>query len=143
MDFERHGALIKMGMTDPISDMLTRIRNAQAVRKGFVDIPMSKIKLRIGEILAEEGYVASVVEFGDEASKGLFRIALKYHGGRPVIEEIKRRSRPGRRVYVGRDSIPRVYQGLGISILSTSKGLLSNRQARSMGVGGELVCTVF
>ena len=132
-----------MGMTDPISDMLTRIRNAQAVKKGFVDVPVSKIKLRIGEILVEEGYVASLEELDSEDLKGLFRIALKYHDGRPVIEEIKRKSRPGRRLYVGRDSIPRVYQGLGISILSTSKGLLSNRQARKMGVGGELVCTVF
>lgn len=132
-----------MGMTDPIGDMLTRIRNAQAVRKGFVDIPASGVKLRIGEILVEEGYVSGIEMLDDEGAKRSFRVVLKYHAGRPVIEEIKRQSRPGRRLYVRRDGIPRVYQGLGISILSTSKGLLSNRQARKMGVGGELVCTVF
>ncbi|MBF0399575.1 MAG: 30S ribosomal protein S8 [Magnetococcales bacterium] len=132
-----------MGMTDPISDMLTRIRNAQAVRKDYVDIPTSKIKLRIAEILVEEGYVAAVEPLAVETAQGLFRVTLKYHAGRAVIEEVQRKSRPGRRVYVGRDEIPRVYQGLGISILSTSKGLLSNRRARKMGVGGELVCTVF
>lgn len=137
------GALIEMGMTDPIGDMLTRIRNAQAVRKGFVDIPASGVKLRIGEILVEEGYVSGIEMLDDEGAKRSFRVVLKYHAGRPVIEEIKRQSRPGRRLYVRRDGIPRVYQGLGISILSTSKGLLSNRQARKMGVGGELVCTVF
>ena len=132
-----------MGMTDPISDMLTRIRNAQSVRKDFVDIPTSKVKLRIGEILMEEGYVSGVEMLAGESAQRFFRVTLKYHGGRPVIEEIKRCSRPGRRVYVGRDDIPRVYQGLGMSILSTSKGLLTNRHARKMGVGGELVCTVF
>ena len=132
-----------MGMTDPIADMLSRIRNAQAVRKDYVDIPTSKIKLRIGEILLEEGYVSAVELLPGESVQSQFRVTLKYHAGRAVIEEIKRRSRPGRRVYVGRDDIPRVYQGLGISILSTSMGLLSNRRARKMGVGGELVCTVF
>ncbi len=132
-----------MGMTDPISDMLTRIRNAQAVKKGYVDVPASKIKQRIAEILVEEGYIETVEPLDQTVAKRSFRIVLKYHEGRPVIEEIKRSSRPGRRVYVGRDGIPRVYQGLGISILSTSKGLLSNRQARKMGVGGELICTVF
>lgn len=132
-----------MGMTDPISDMLTRIRNAQAVKKDYVDIPLSKTKLRIGEILAQEGYVGKVEALESEATESLFRVELKYHAGRPVIEEIKRCSRPGRRVYCGKDGIPRVYQGLGISILSTSKGLLSNQQARKVGVGGELVCTVF
>ncbi|MEO5355604.1 MAG: 30S ribosomal protein S8 [Magnetococcus sp. XQGC-1] len=126
-----------------MADMLTRIRNAQAVRKDYVDIPTSKIKLRIGEILLEEGYVSAVEVLPGESVQGHFRVTLKYHAGRAVIEEIERRSRPGRRVYVGRDDIPRVYQGLGISILSTSKGLLSNRRARKMGVGGELVCTVF
>ncbi|MEO5341215.1 MAG: 30S ribosomal protein S8 [Magnetococcus sp. MYC-9] len=132
-----------MGMTDPISDMLTRIRNAQAVRKDYVDVPASRIKLRIAEILVEEGYVSGIEMLESEGAQRFFRVALKYHAGRAVIEEIKRCSRPGQRVYVGRDEIPRVYQGLGISILSTSKGLLSNRRARKMGVGGELVCTVF
>ena len=132
-----------MGMTDPISDMLARIRNAQAVRKVFVDIPVSKIKMRIGEILVEEGYVARLETLDEETSKPCFRLVLKYHEGRAVVEEIRRKSRPGRRLYVGRDEIPRVYQGLGISILSTSKGLLSNRKAQKMGVGGELLCTIF
>jgi len=132
-----------MGMTDPISDMLTRIRNAQTVRKEFVDIPVSKMKFRIGEILVEEGYVESLELLENRGAKRYFRVVLKYHGGRPVIEEIKRKSRPGMRLYVQHDAIPRVYQGLGVSIVSTSKGLLSNRKARKMGVGGELLCTVF
>ncbi|WP_130469927.1 30S ribosomal protein S8 [Candidatus Magnetaquicoccus inordinatus] len=132
-----------MGMTDPISDMLTRIRNAQAVRKDYVDIPKSRIKMRIAEILLEEGYVTGVEELPSEAAQQYFRVVLKYHNGRAVIEEIKRSSKPGRRLYVGWGAIPRVYQGLGISILSTNKGLLSNRNARKMGVGGELICTVF
>ncbi|MEO5346266.1 MAG: 30S ribosomal protein S8 [Magnetococcus sp. YQC-9] len=131
-----------MGMTDPISDMLTRIRNAQMVRKDQVDIPVSKLKTRIAEILLDEGYV-SKVELVAEGNFQVLRLDLKYRQGRPVIEEIRRRSRPGRRQYVARDEIPSVYQGLGIAILSTSKGVVSNRQARKMGVGGELLCTVF
>ncbi|MBF0341863.1 MAG: 30S ribosomal protein S8 [Magnetococcales bacterium] len=131
-----------MGMTDPISDMLTRIRNAQMVRKDFVDMPVSNLKVRIAEILKDEGYV-SQVEILDEGNFKVLRLALKYRQGRAVIEEIQRRSRPGRREYVARDEIPSVYQGLGIAILSTSKGVLSNRQARKLGVGGELLCTVF
>ncbi len=133
-----------MGMTDPISDMLTRIRNAQAVGKDAVDVPHSKMKLRIAEILREEGFVGEVSVGEEEGTvHKTIRIGLKYHNNRPVIEEIKRYSRPGRREYVGAGSIPRVYQGLGISILSTNKGLLSNHQARKQGVGGELICTVF
>ncbi|MBF0163587.1 MAG: 30S ribosomal protein S8 [Magnetococcales bacterium] len=131
-----------MGMTDPISDMLTRIRNAQMVRKDQVDVPVSKIKTRIAEILMEEGYV-SKVELVAEEKFPVLRLDLKYRKGRPVIEEIKRRSRPGRREYVAKDEIPKVYQGLGIAILSTSRGVVSNRQARKLGVGGELLCTVF
>lgn len=131
-----------MGMTDPISDMLTRIRNAQMVRKDQVDVPVSKIKTRIAEILMEEGYV-SKVELVAEGKFPVLRLDLKYRKGRPVIEEIKRRSRPGRREYVAKDEIPKVYQGLGIAILSTSRGVVSNRQARKLGVGGELLCTVF
>ncbi|MBF0416913.1 MAG: 30S ribosomal protein S8 [Magnetococcales bacterium] len=131
-----------MGMTDPISDMLTRIRNAQMVRKDQVNIPVSKIKTRIAEILLEEGYV-SKVELVAEGNFSVLRVDLKYRKGHPVIEEITRRSRPGRREYVAKDEIPKVYQGLGIAILSTSKGVVSNRQARKLGVGGELLCTVF
>lgn len=131
-----------MGMTDPISDMLTRIRNAQMVRKDDVNIPASKLKIQIAQILKDEGFVdtADVVKTGQWP---VIHMVLKYREGRPVIEEIKRRSRPGRREYVAKDEIPRVYQGLGISILSTSKGVISNRQARKLGVGGELLCTVF
>lgn len=131
-----------MGMTDPISDMLSRIRNAQLVRKDQVDIPLSKLKNRIAEILKDEGYIGNI-EIVAEGDFQLLRLDLKYRQGRPVIEEIKRRSRPGRREYVARDEIPSVYQGLGIAILSTSKGVVSNRQARKLGVGGELLCTVF
>ena len=131
-----------MGMSDPISDMLTRIRNAQMVRKDQVDIPVSKLKVQIATILKDEGFVDKA-EVISTASWPVLRLDLKYRDGRPVIEEIKRRSRPGRREYVEKDEIPRVYQGLGISILSTSKGVLSNRQARKLGVGGELLCTVF
>ncbi len=131
-----------MGMTDPISDMLTRIRNAQMVRKDEVNIPASKLKFQLASILKAEGYVESV-EMNTTGTWPVIRLVLKYRKGRPVIEEIKRCSRPGRREYVGKDEIPRVYQGLGISILSTSKGVISHRQARKLGVGGELLCTVF
>lgn len=130
-------------MTDPISDMLTRIRNAQRVRKGVVDMPASKIKARIAKILTDEGYIEGVEETTDAKGFKALRLTLKYHRNRPVIEEVKRSSRPGRRIYVGRDQIPQVYQGLGIAILSTSKGVISSRQARKLGVGGELLCTVF
>ncbi|NGZ05035.1 MAG: 30S ribosomal protein S8 [Magnetococcales bacterium] len=131
-----------MGMTDPISDMLSRIRNAQMVRKDQVDIPVSKLKVRIAEILRDEGYIAKL-EVLTTGTFPVLRLDLKYRQGRAVIEEIRRCSRPGRREYVARDEIPRVYQGLGIAILSTSKGVLSNRDARKQGVGGELLCTVF
>ncbi|MBF0213953.1 MAG: 30S ribosomal protein S8 [Magnetococcales bacterium] len=131
-----------MGMTDPISDMLSRIRNAQMVRKDQVDVPVSKLKARIAEILKEEGFIEKI-ELLPSGNFNVLRLDLKYRQGRPVIEEIRRRSRPGRREYVARDEIPSVYQGLGIAILSTSKGVVSNRQARKLGVGGELLCTVF
>ncbi|MBF0175848.1 MAG: 30S ribosomal protein S8 [Magnetococcales bacterium] len=130
-------------MTDPISDMLTRIRNAQAIRKGVVEIPYSNIKERICAILVTEGYVSSVERIDGQDGWPALRVKLKYHSSRPVIEEIRRCSRPGRRLYFGKDDIPRVNRGLGISILSTSKGVVSTRQAREMGVGGELICTVF
>lgn len=131
-----------MGMTDPVSDMLTRIRNAQMAGKKFVDIPASRIKLRISEILTAEGYIAGV-ENPEEIGDRQFRIVLKYHLGRPVIEEIKRVSRPGRRHYVRKDKLPRIYQGLGIAIVSTSKGIMTSKDAGKQGVGGELLCTVF
>lgn len=132
-----------MGMTDPVSDMLTRIRNAQLVRKSHVDIPASKLKLSIGSILVKEGYVEELVKPEIESGERYFRLKLKYYNNQSVIEEIKRISKPGRRRYVSKDEIPRVYQGLGISILSTSKGVVSGRQAYKLGVGGEVLCTLF
>ena len=132
-----------MGMTDPVSDMLTRIRNAQLVRKSHVDIPASKLKMSIGKILVEEGYVEELVKPETDSGERYFQLKLKYHGNQSVIEEIKRVSKPGRRHYVSKDEIPRVYQGLGTTILSTSKGVLSGKQARKLGVGGEVLCTLF
>ncbi|MBF0424689.1 MAG: 30S ribosomal protein S8 [Magnetococcales bacterium] len=132
-----------MGMTDPISDMLTRIRNAQAIRRGVVEIPYSTIKEHICAILVTEGYVAGVEKCDGADGWPALRVKLKYHNGRPVIEKIRRCSRPGRRLYCGKGEVPRINRGLGIAILSTSKGVLSTRQAREMGVGGELICTVF
>jgi small subunit ribosomal protein S8 len=132
-----------MGMTDPVGDMLTRIRNAQLVRKSHVDIPASKLKMSVGKILVEEGYAEELVEPDAEKGERSFRLKLKYYKNQAVIEEIKRISKPGRRHFVSKDEIPMVYQGLGISILSTSKGVISGRQAYKLGVGGEVICTLF
>lgn len=132
-----------MGMTDPVSDMLTRIRNAQLVRKPYVEIPASRLKISIGRILVQEGYVASIEEPDTNQGKRSFRLVLKYYDNRSVIEEIKRISKPGRRQFVSKDKIPLVYQGLGITILSTSKGIMSGKSAWKLGVGGEVICTVF
>lgn len=132
-----------MGMTDPISDMLTRIRNAQMVKQESVVMPSSKMKVRICKILMEEGFIASSAVSEDAKGFKILQLGLKYKDGRPVVEEVKRVSRPGSRRYVGKNNIPRVYQGLGIAILSTSRGVISNRQALELGVGGEVLCTVF
>lgn len=132
-----------MGMTDPIADMLTRVRNGQGARKTAVEMPASRIKLRIAEILAEEGYVKGVETFASEPNRQNIRIFLKYHQGIPVIERIKRESKPGCRRYVGKEAIPKVFQGLGMAILSTNRGVISSRKAQALGVGGELICTVF
>ncbi|MBF0358085.1 MAG: 30S ribosomal protein S8 [Magnetococcales bacterium] len=132
-----------MGMTDPVSDMLTRIRNAQLVRKPHVDIPASKLKMSIGKILVEEGYCSEMVVPETDKGERFFQLKLKYYDNRSVIEKVKRISRPGRRHYVSKDELPRVYQGLGISILSTNKGVISGRQAYKLGVGGEVLCTIF
>ena len=132
-----------MAMTDPISDMLTRIRNAQMVGHAKVDFPTSKIKARICEILVEEGYVENVETLGTEEVQATLRVTLKYHNERPVIAEIKRISTPGQRLYVARNEIPWVKQGLGMAIISTSRGVLSSREARRAKVGGEVLCTVF
>jgi len=127
-------------MQDPISDMLTRVRNAQRAAKVTVSMPSSKIKVAIAKVLKEEGYVEGFSISGDK--KPVLEIELKYHAGRPVIERIDRVSRPGLRIYKGHGNIPQVMNGLGVAIVSTSKGLMTDRKARALGVGGELLCLV-
>ena len=131
-----------MSMTDPIADMLTRIRNAQMTERAIVAMPASKVKVAIARVLKDEGYIEGFKTSGDEAKKPQLEIALRYHAGRPVIERIERVSRPGMRVYKGRDAIPRVMNGLGIAIVSTSHGVMTDRKARATGVGGEVLCIV-
>ena len=132
-----------MSMTDPISDMLTRIRNAMAVDKRFVDIPVSNIKKRIAFVLKQENYIEDFVFIKDGINTRI-RIFLKYDiKGNAVITTIERVSKPGRRVYVNQNQLPRVLDGLGISILYTSKGVLSNKVAKRFGVGGEVICNVW
>jgi small subunit ribosomal protein S8 len=130
-----------MSMSDPIADMLTRIRNAQRVEKTEVVMPSSKLKAAIAQVLTDEGYVEGFkVEPND--GKPQLRIGLKYYAGRPVIERLERVSRPGLRIYRGRDQIPQVMNGLGVAIVSTSRGVMTDRSARSQGVGGEVLCYV-
>jgi len=133
-----------MSMTDPISDMLTRIRNAQHARHRRVDVPASRMKASIAKILQDEGYIASSRKIEDE-KQGMLRIFLKYEDarGKGVIRGLERVSKPGRRVYVAVESIPRVRGGYGTSILSTSQGLMTGVQARQKGIGGELLCEVW
>jgi small subunit ribosomal protein S8 len=130
-----------MSMTDPISDMLTRIRNAQAVRKTTVNMPSSKLKTAIAQVLKDEGYIDGYA-IREESGKPEIEISLKYYAGAPVIEKIERVSRPGLRIYRGRDDIPRVMNGLGIAIVSTSRGVMTDRKARATGIGGEVLCIV-
>ncbi len=130
-----------MSMSDPIADMLTRIRNAQAAQKASVGMPSSKLKVAIAGVLQEEGYIDGFA-VRDEAGKALLDISLRYYAGRPVIERIERVSRPGLRVYKGVEGIPRVMNGLGVAIVSTPKGVMTDRKARSMNVGGEVLCIV-
>ena len=130
-----------MSMTDPISDMLTRIRNAQAVRKTAVGIPSSKLKVSIAQVLKDEGYIDGFAVHDKEGKQEL-EINLKYYAGEPVIEKIERVSRPGLRIYRGRDDLPKVMNGLGVAIVSTSKGVMTDRKARATGVGGEVLCIV-
>jgi small subunit ribosomal protein S8 len=130
-----------MSMSDPIADMLTRIRNAQRVDKTEVLVPASKLKVAIAEVLKDEGYIEGFMVQPNEGKPEL-RIGLKYYAGRPVIERLERVSRPGLRVYKGRDDIPQVMNGLGVAIVSTSKGVMTDRKARSQGVGGEVLCYV-
>lgn len=132
-----------MAMTDPIADMLTRIRNGMAVDKRFVDIPSSNLKKRIAFVLKEEKYIEDFM-FVQNGVKVSIRVFLKYdHKGGAVISGIERVSKPGRRVYVGGHEIPRVLDGLGISILSTSRGVVSNKAAKRMGIGGEVLCNIW
>lgn len=130
-----------MSMSDPISDMLTRIRNAQMAEKIVVSMPSSKIKVAIAKVLQDEGYVDGF-KVVDHDGKPSLEIGLKYYADRPVIETIQRVSRPGLRVYKGSEEIPRVMNGLGIAIVSTSRGLMTDRSARANGIGGEVLCIV-
>ena len=130
-----------MSMTDPIADMLTRIRNAQMVEQSIVAMPSSKVKLAIARVLKDEGYIDAFKVSGDDV-KPMLEIALKYYAGRPVIEKIERVSKPGLRIYRSKDDIPRVMNGLGIAIVSTSRGVMTDRKARATGVGGEVLCIV-
>ena len=131
-----------MSMQDPLADMLTRIRNAQLARMATVSMPSSTVKVALVEVLKSEGYVESYDVKEVDGHKEL-TIALKYYEGRPVIEEINRASRPGLRFYVGKDELPKVNGGLGVAIVSTSQGMMTDRAARAAGVGGEVLCTVF
>jgi len=127
-------------MTDPIADMLTRVRNAQAASKFDVTMPSSKLKVAIAKVLQDEGYISGYVS--DDAAKPTLTVTLKYYEGRPVIEEIKRVSRPGLRIYKNKHELPRILNGLGIAIVSTSAGVMTDRAARAAGRGGEIICTV-
>ena len=130
-----------MSMTDPISDMLTRIRNAQLVGHAEVAMPASKLKASIAQVLKDEGYIEDFA-LRDKDAKRELAIALKYYAGRPVIERLERVSKPGLRVYRGRNDIPKIMNGLGVAILSTSRGVMTDRKARASGVGGEVLCIV-
>ena len=130
-----------MSMSDPIADMLTRIRNAQMVEKPSVAMPSSKLKAAIAKVLKDEGYIEDFAIRGDGAKPEL-EIALKYYAGKPVIEKLERVSRPGLRVYRGRQEIQPVMNGLGVAIVSTSRGVMTDRRARDAGVGGEVLCIV-
>jgi small subunit ribosomal protein S8 len=130
-----------MSMSDPIADMLTRIRNAQATEKAVVAIPASKLKLAIAKVLRDEGYIEDFAQRSVDG-KDVLEIGLKYYAGKPVIEKIERVSRPGLRIYKSRDDIPRVMNGLGVAIVSTSRGVMTDRRARETGVGGEVLCIV-
>jgi len=131
-----------MSMQDPLSDMLTRIRNAQMAGKTRVDMPGSKLKAAVAKVLKEEGYIEDFAASGD-GGKPRLAIDLKYYEGKPVIAEIDRISRPGLRQYSGKGELPSVRAGLGVAIISTSKGVMTDRAARAAGVGGEVLCTVY
>lgn len=131
-----------MAMSDPIADMLTRIRNAQMAEKAAVAMPSSKVKVAIAAVLKDEGYVEDYAVKTSAGNKATLEIALKYYAGRPVIERIERVSKPGLRIYKGSEDIPRVMNGLGIAIVSTPKGVMTDRKARATKIGGEVLCIV-
>lgn len=130
-----------MSMSDPIADMLTRIRNAQMAEKVSVAMPSSQLKVAIAKVLKDEGYIDDF-RIGGEAAKPQLEIALKYYAGRPVIEKIERISKPGLRIYRGKEDLPRIMNGLGVAIVSTSRGVMTDRKARASGIGGEVLCVV-
>ncbi len=130
-----------MSMTDPVSDMLTRIRNGQKARKVSVSMPASTVKVAVASVLKDEGYITDFASSGEGATKTL-SVELKYFEGAPVIEKVQRVSKPGLRIYRGKDDLPKVMGGLGIAIVSTSAGVMSDRQARKQGIGGEVICVV-
>ena len=132
-----------MSMTDPIADMITRIRNGQRAQKNLVNTPASNVRGAILEVLKSEGYIRGYAKSKSETGKPCFEVELKYSEGKPVIIEIQRISRPGRRVYSGAGDLPRIYNGLGISIISTPRGVMSDVEARKQNVGGEVLCRVF
>lgn len=131
-----------MSMTDPIADMLTRVRNAQGAAKAQVIMPASKLKAAIAKVLRDEGYINDFAVEQTVPGKAELTVTLKYFEGRPVIERIERVSKPSRRVFRGKDELPKVMGGLGVAIISTSKGLMSDRAARAAGHGGEVLCTI-
>ena len=132
-----------MTFVDPIGDMITRIRNAQMRLLNNVKIPGSKFRAKILHVLKQEGYISDYKFLSENNSKGILSVDLKYNNGMPVIKEIKRVSKPGRRIYARADSIPKIQNGLGLAIVSTSKGIMTDNDARSKNIGGEIICRVF
>ena len=132
-----------MSFTDPIADMITRIRNAQLRTLDTVSIPNSKFRAKILDVLKEEGFISDYKFLSNTKNKGSLIVNLKYNNGSPVIKEIRRVSKPGRRIYTRADSIPKVQSGLGVAIVSTSKGIMSGNDAKSKNIGGEIICKVF
>lgn len=132
-----------MSMSDPLGDMLTRIRNGQMAQKSSIQAPASKLRERVLEVLHREGYIRGYEAVDGTPGKRELTIELKYHNGEPVIRELRRVSKPGRRIYAGLSELPRVYNGLGIAIVSTPRGVMSDAEAREARVGGEVLCTVF
>ena len=130
-----------MSMTDPVSDMLTRIRNGQKARKVSVSMPASTVKVAVASVLKDEGYITDFASSGEGAMKTL-SVELKYFEGAPVIENVQRVSKPGLRIYRGKDELPKILGGLGVAIISTSAGVMSDREARKQGIGGEVLCVV-